>query len=58
MIDLPKNNDDKNWSLDDVDRLLSRTEKPAKKQAQSLKILLCLRMRKAALRRQMRQEYP
>lgn len=32
MIDLPKTNDDKNWSLDDVDRLLSRTEKPAKKQ--------------------------
>ena len=36
MIDLPKNNDDKNWSLDDVDRLLSRTEKPAKKQDEKI----------------------
>lgn len=36
MIDLPKNSDEKNWSLDDVDRLLSRTEKPAKKQDEKI----------------------
>ncbi len=29
---MSKNNDDKNWSLDEVDRLLSRTEKPQKKE--------------------------
>lgn len=32
VISMPGKQDDKNWSFDDVDRLLSRTEKPAKKQ--------------------------
>lgn len=32
VVNLAKKNDDKNWSIDEVDRLLSRTEKPAKKE--------------------------
>ncbi len=32
VVDLAKKNDDKNWSLDEVDRLLSRTEKPQKEE--------------------------
>ncbi len=29
---MTKGNDDKNWSIDDIDRLLSRTQKPSKKE--------------------------
>ncbi len=32
MVDLSKKYDDKNWSIDDVDRLLSRTEKAPQKE--------------------------